>query len=151
MRGEGVTAFEGANLYYRNQLITDLVIPEGVTSIGIYAFYGCDSITSVTIPGSVKSIGNYAFHQNSSNLKLVIIEDGVTTIGAYAFCNANVLLPKSVSSVDRNCFEDCYVYYCGTNEEFDLSGDLGAKQVYYYSETEQKNCWHYVDGVPTAW
>lgn len=119
--------YHRCKLYWNNEEITDLVIPEGVTSIGIYAFYGCDSITSVTIPDSVKSIG------------------------AYAFCNANVLLPKSVSSVDRNCFEDCYVYYCGTNEEFDLSGDLGAKQVYYYSETEQKDCWHYVDGVPTAW
>ena len=41
--------------------MTDLIIPEGVTKIGDYAFYGCSGITSVTVPNSVTTIGNYAF------------------------------------------------------------------------------------------
>ena len=40
----------------------DLAIPDGVTRIGNYAFYGCRSLTSVTIPDSVTSIDNYAFY-----------------------------------------------------------------------------------------
>ena len=44
-----------------NTEITDLVIPNSVTSIGSYAFYGCSGLTSVTIPNSVTSIGKYAF------------------------------------------------------------------------------------------
>ena len=49
------------NLYLNGTLITDLVIPDGVTSIGDGAFYGCSGLTSVTIPDSVTSIGDYAF------------------------------------------------------------------------------------------
>lgn len=49
------------NLYLNNELVTDLIIPDGVTKIGSYAFYNCDSLTSVTIPDSVTSIGDKAF------------------------------------------------------------------------------------------
>ncbi|MEG0758912.1 MAG: leucine-rich repeat domain-containing protein, partial [Raoultibacter sp.] len=38
-----------------------VVVPEGVTSIGGGAFYGCSSLTSITIPEGVTSIGQYAF------------------------------------------------------------------------------------------
>ena len=40
----------GADLYINGELLTDLVIPDGVTSIGAYAFFGCTSIVSVTLP-----------------------------------------------------------------------------------------------------
>ncbi|MBR0296638.1 MAG: leucine-rich repeat protein [Paludibacteraceae bacterium] len=49
------------NLSLNGVLVTDLIIPEGATKIGAYAFYGCSSLTSVTIPNSITSIGNYAF------------------------------------------------------------------------------------------
>ena len=42
--------------------ITNLIIPNSVTSIGDYAFYDCSGLTSVTIPNSVTSIGNNAFY-----------------------------------------------------------------------------------------
>ena len=48
-------------LYLNGELITNLVIPDGVTSIGDYAFSGCEFLTSVTIPDGATSIGNYAF------------------------------------------------------------------------------------------
>ena len=50
------------NLYLDGELVTELVIPNCVTSIGNYAFYNCDSLTSITIPDSVTSIGSYAFY-----------------------------------------------------------------------------------------
>ena len=59
------------NLYLNGELVTELVIPDGVTSIGNYAFYGCDCLTSVEIPNSVTSIGSSAFDY-CSNLKTVI-------------------------------------------------------------------------------
>ena len=40
---------------------TSVTIPNGVTSIGDYAFYYCEGLTSITIPNSVTSIGEYAF------------------------------------------------------------------------------------------
>jgi hypothetical protein len=49
------------NLYLNNELVTELIIPEGVTSIGNWAFYECSSLTSVVIPDSVTSIGFDAF------------------------------------------------------------------------------------------
>ena len=49
------------NLYLNNELITGLIIPDGVTSIGDYAFYDCSGLTSITIPDSVTSIGSFAF------------------------------------------------------------------------------------------
>ncbi|MBP3308382.1 MAG: leucine-rich repeat protein [Clostridia bacterium] len=86
-------------LYYAKKLymvgsdtpITNLVIPEGVTSIGSYAFYGCTSLTSITIPNSVTSIGDYAFYSCDS-LTSVTIGSGVTSIGSSAFDNCYKLV-----------------------------------------------------------
>ena len=49
------------NLYINNELATSITIPDSVTKIGDYAFYGCKGLTSITIPDSVTSIGYSAF------------------------------------------------------------------------------------------
>ena len=54
------------NLYLNNELVIDLVIPDGITSIGKDAFRGCSCLESVTIPNSVTSIGSCAFYDCSS-------------------------------------------------------------------------------------
>ena len=61
------------HLYIKGEEIKDLVIPETVTSIGAYAFYGCSSITSVTIPRSVSVIGDSAFG-GCNKIKLVSVK-----------------------------------------------------------------------------
>ena len=66
-----------------NTEITNLVIPEGTTSIGSNVFSGCSGLTSVTIPNSVTSIGSYAFY--GCNLKSLTIGTGVLSIGWDAF------------------------------------------------------------------
>ncbi|MBR2043860.1 MAG: leucine-rich repeat protein [Clostridia bacterium] len=55
----------GAKLYLNNELITDLVIPEGVTKIGRIAFDGCTDIKSVDIPDTVEKIGENAFRNTA--------------------------------------------------------------------------------------
>ncbi len=52
----------GADLYFDNKLVTKITIPDSLTSINSFAFYGCRSLTSVTIPDSVSSIGAYVFY-----------------------------------------------------------------------------------------
>ena len=49
------------HLYVDGTLVIDLVIPDGVTKIGAYTFYGCTDLQSITIPTSVTAIGKYAF------------------------------------------------------------------------------------------
>ena len=62
------------------------VIPNSVTSIGNYAFYGCSSITSITIPHSVTSIGKLAFF-NCTSLTSISLPNNLTNIGDRAFIN----------------------------------------------------------------
>ena len=72
------------NLYLNGELVTELVIPDGVNEIKQYAFYGCTGLTSIEIPNSVTSIGEWAFY-GCSSLESVIIPNSVTSIGRYAF------------------------------------------------------------------
>jgi len=98
------------NLYLNNILLTELVIPEDVTSIGDHALYNCTSLTSVTIGDSVTSIGFSAFY-NCTSLTSVTIGDSVTSIGASAFDNCtnltSVIIPDSVTIIGGSAFENC--------------------------------------------
>ena len=98
------------NLYLNGELVTDLVIPDGVTSIGNIAFYGCTGLTSVTIPNSVTSIGEDAFY-GCSKLTSVTIGNSVTSIGEDAFYDCteltSITIPDSVTSIGNSAFDGC--------------------------------------------
>ncbi len=70
--------------------VQEVLIDEGVTSIGSRAFSSCRSLTRVTIPESVTKIGNNAFSW-CSVLESVTIPEGVTSIGDSAFANCGKL------------------------------------------------------------
>ena len=90
--------------------ITSVSLPDGLTSIGDYAFEDCSSLKSITIGNSVTSIGDGAF-QSCSSLSSVIIPNSVTSIGYYAFglCSSltSITIPNSVTSMGMYAFRYC--------------------------------------------
>ena len=90
--------------------ITNVTIPNSVTTIGDYAFQGCTGLTSIVIPDSVTSIGEGAF-LNCTGLTSVTIGNSVTSIGVNAFqgCRdlTNITIPNSVTSINSYAFYGC--------------------------------------------
>lgn len=80
-----------------------------VTSIGEYAFMGCD-LTSITLPSSIKSIGTAAFG-NCNKLLYISIPDGVELIGNGAFLNCSgltfITIPRNVTKIATATFSGC--------------------------------------------
>ena len=101
---------QAENLYLNDELVTELVIPEGVTSIGSYAFYGCSGLTKLTISEGVTSIGSYAF-RDCSNLTEIMIPASVTSIGSSAFDDCSglteITIPEGVTSIGSYVFGSC--------------------------------------------
>lgn len=119
---------------YRNN-ITSVNLPNGLTSIGSYAFYGCEKLTNVDIPNTVSVLGFQAFC-NCSSLSNITIPDGLTYINVSAFSGCSSLtsltLPKSVTKIFDSAFCFCSnitsftfgdaVTYIGPNAFQDCSG-----------------------------
>lgn len=88
---------------------TSVVISNGITSIGNYAFSGSD-ITKVTIASTVKNIGVGAF-RNCTKLTAVAVPTGVTEIRnlTFAGCTSltSVTIPATVTSIGSMAFENC--------------------------------------------
>ena len=95
--GDGVTTIGGSAFSYCSSL-TSLTIPNSVTDIGSSAFSGCSSLTSVTIGNSVTEIGYYAF-SGCSSLTSLTIPNSVTTIGYYAFSGCKNVKQITVEAV----------------------------------------------------
>lgn len=85
-------------------------IPDGVTSIGEYAFKDCSGLTAVTIPDGVTSIGQGAFIR-CVNLTSVTIPDSVTSIGHSAFSccfgMTSITIPESITAIEESTFFRC--------------------------------------------
>ena len=117
-----------------NSSATNIEIPgeiEGkhVTSIGNYAFAGCDSLISISMPEGLRSIGDSAF-SNCSNLTSISLPDSLTSIGCDAFYNTGVYKDES-SWVQGVLYIDNYlvdakkdIEYCDVKNECLLIGDF---------------------------
>ena len=124
---------QGAPWYQSREKITTVILPEGLTSIGRYAFQDCVGLRQVALPQSVKqieafafesctaletiqfgdqlvTIGAYAFHDCDS-LRSVDLPQSLTTLGSYAFFSCDNLetaaLPNGLKSIGTDCFYDC--------------------------------------------
>ncbi|MBO4886451.1 MAG: leucine-rich repeat protein, partial [Clostridia bacterium] len=119
--------------------VTMLVIPDGVTVIGDYAFDDCTSLTSVAIPDGVTSIGYRAFW-NCGSLTNISIPDSVTSIGQYAFggdhwywCGSlkTIYMSENVTSFDGIYFPEDATIYCREFSEADYWATNAGYNVVY--------------------
>ena len=107
-------------LYIDGQLVTDLAIPDSVTEIKDYVFYGCTGLTSVAIGNSVTSIGRDAFY-DCTGLTSVTIGSSVTSIGVYAFYGCT-----NLTSV---VFEDTEGWQVSQNSSFSNYTSLASSNL----------------------
>jgi hypothetical protein len=103
--GNSAYSSEDGILYNKNKTVLHIypggktgafTIPNNVTSIRAYAFFGCTGLTNVTIPNSVTSIGSYAFA--NTGLTSVAIPDSVTSISLNPFMDCSSLTSISVTA-----------------------------------------------------
>ena len=95
--------------------LTNLVVPEGVTSIGSNAFYGCRGLTEVDLSNctSLISIGSYAFYDCSGITGELVLPSGLTSIGSNAFYGCRGLTEvdlsncTSLTSIGSYAFRGC--------------------------------------------
>lgn len=86
-----------------------VVIENGVTTIGEYAFENCTLLESVVISDSVEKIGKYAF-SGCSALKRISLPDSIAQIGDYAFRASGleaVKIPEGVTLLGEGMFARC--------------------------------------------
>ena len=95
--------------FYGNNKIQYIVIKDGITSIGAYAFQDCKSLNFVELPNSIKKIETHAF--DGSSLWYITVPKGTVTVGDSAFKNCSELisaeLPDSLTSIGGNAFYGC--------------------------------------------
>ncbi|MCL2080419.1 MAG: leucine-rich repeat domain-containing protein, partial [Oscillospiraceae bacterium] len=95
-----------ASTFSGNGRLTSVILPEGITSIGNYAFEGT-RLDAIDLPDGLISIGSYAF-QSSISLTHITIPEGIKSLDSYVFyqCTAltSVTLPESLTSIGMFAF-----------------------------------------------
>ena len=96
--------------YINDELVTEVVIPDGVTMINNYSFVYYPFLESVTMSDSVTTIGTMAF-SHCKNLSKITFSENLTTIGgsAFSYCDKleTVVLPESLLDLQTNAFSHC--------------------------------------------
>ena len=133
------------NLYVDGQLVTDLVLPQGTTTVGSITFAGIRTINSVTFPDSVTTIEEYAFYDSTST-KTITFQGNAPAIGTGAFSGitATAFYPLGDETWTEDvrgsyggnltweayCPEHSYVdgtcEHCGEAQPATLSGNIQA-------------------------
>lgn len=102
--------FNAHHLYLDGEEVTELVLPDSVTSIGNYAFARCTGLTSANIPNSVTSIGSAAF-RGCTELTSVTMPNDITVINSETFYDCtgltSVSIPNSVVEIGNMAFSYC--------------------------------------------
>ncbi|MBR5536670.1 MAG: leucine-rich repeat domain-containing protein, partial [Clostridia bacterium] len=106
---EGITSI-GEYAFRNCTALTDVTLPESITAIGANAFYGCNKLNKITMGSKIKTIGDYAF-SSCSSLTALTVPDSVTTIGTHAFSSCSglktVTIGNGVTSIGNYAFNGC--------------------------------------------
>ena len=116
---EGIS-YIGCYAFLGCSLTGSVTIPKSVTRLGLEAFRDCKNLTDVTIPASLTNIRYGAFN-GCTGLTSVAIPEGVPIIDGFAFAGCtgltSVVIPKSVTRILWGAFSGCTslkdVYYAG--------------------------------------
>ena len=119
--GQGITGIGSYAFAYLPNLAS-VSLPEGLTRLGSNAFADCVALREIALPSTLREIDDYAFY--GCGLTGIIIPEGVTKLGNAAFmgCTAlqSVTIPQSTVTIGSGCFAGCSglmtVYYSGTEE-----------------------------------
>ena len=91
--------------------LIEIIIPNGVTTIGYMAFSDCWRLKKISLPDGLTSIGFGSFCDCVS-LENLTIPDSVTTIGddAFVYCDSlmQITIPEGVNSIGNYAFKECY-------------------------------------------
>ena len=107
------------------------MIPNTVSAIGRYAFYGCSELEYIMLPDSVSSILECAFH-SCSKLEKIVLGSGLESVGDFAFVNC-----KGLKTIFNN---SKLILHIGSNEY----GSIASNATYIYSVGQ----WEFVEGIP---
>ena len=100
LEGKKVSAI-GMNAFTGNNVITDLVIPEGVTTLNWYSFNTCENLETVTLPDSLEFIDSWAF-ERCSRLKTINVPANVTRINGGAFAQNSSMTSITCDPANKN-------------------------------------------------
>ena len=107
--GEGITSV-GTYAFYECELLKNITLPESLTEINDYAFFKCRALTKVEIPETVLDIGGNAFGR-CTNLISIQIPKNIEVISNNVFygCSSltNINIPENVFLINYNAFDGC--------------------------------------------
>jgi len=97
--------------YDQRNAVAKVIVEEGITGIGDWAFAYCENVSSVHLPNTLEYIGSNAFFDCHNKLASIDIPQGVVYIGRDAFCRCwsieNISIPSSVKTIVENPFACC--------------------------------------------
>lgn len=110
---EGKTVTHIGRLFIANSVVknvTDVTLPETITTLDSYAFSRCNSLKNINLPESLTVINSYAFYNNYS-LEQINLPSNLKVIGSRAFINCTGIceldIPASITSIDGHITEGC--------------------------------------------
>lgn len=107
--GYQITAID-TNVFKAKNTLESVTLPDGVTSIGNYAFMNCAKLESITLPYGLKTI-NYGAFNGCAKLTSLVLPNTVTTLGTNCFKNCTsletIVLPNSMTAIGNGVFAGC--------------------------------------------
>ena len=108
--GEDYKVVNVANNAFKNTKISEIVLPNSITSIGDHCFFDCSNLALITLPDGITSLGESCFF-GCSSLESITLPVGITSLGESCFSGCSLLssitLPNGITSLGEYCFSGC--------------------------------------------